>query len=106
MLNSEGERLEGCYSGLSAAVTVTENLVFAPSLDGHIRVFDAHSGEHIWAFDTRDEFAAVNARTASGGSVDLGGAYLDNGQLFINAGYSVFGQAGGNAFMVMEVVAP
>lgn len=105
-LNSEGERLEGCYSGLSAAVTVTENLVFAPSLDGHIRVFDAHSGEHIWAFDTRGEFAAVNARKASGGSVDLGGAYLDNGQLFINAGYSVFGQAGGNAFMVMETAVP
>ncbi|MGJ8686074.1 MAG: PQQ-binding-like beta-propeller repeat protein [Spongiibacteraceae bacterium] len=100
------ERIDGCFPGLSAAVTVTENLVFAPSLDGHIRVFDARSGKHIWAFDTRGEFPAVNAKTASGGSIDLGGVYLDGGQLFVNAGYGTLGQSAGNAFMVLEVGEP
>jgi outer membrane protein assembly factor BamB len=80
--------------------------VFAPSLDGHIRVFDAHSGAHIWEFDTSGEFAAVNAKKASGGAIDLGGVYLDNGQLFLNAGYGTFDQPGGDAFMVLEVAAP
>ena len=101
-----GELLDGCHPGLSAALTITENLVFAPSLDGHIRVFDASNGKHIWNFDTRGEFAAVNAATASGGAIDLGGVYLDNGQLFVNAGYGTFDQLGGNAFIVLEVGAP
>jgi len=105
-VDSQGERRKDCHPGLSAAITITENLVVAPSLDGHIRVFDARTGEHIWAFDTGVEFAAVNGGKATGGAIDLGGAYLDNGQLFINAGYSVFDQAGGNAFIVMEVAAP
>lgn len=42
--DEDGESIDGCHPGLSAAVTITENLVFAPSLDGNIRVFDAHSG--------------------------------------------------------------
>lgn len=102
--DDEGENRDGCHPGLSAAITVTENLVFAPSLDGYLRVFDAQTGEHLWAFNTWKDFAAVNASKASGGSIDLGGAYLDNGQLFIHSGYNVFGQEGGNAFIVMETV--
>lgn len=104
--DADGAAIDGCYRGLSAAITITENLVFAPSLDGYIRVFDAHSGDHIWDFDTRGEFAAVNAKKASGGAIDLGGVYLDAGQLFVNAGYGTLGQLGGNAFMVLEVAAP
>jgi polyvinyl alcohol dehydrogenase (cytochrome) len=100
-IDDEGENIEGCYPGLSAAITVTENLVFAPSLDGHIRVFDAHGGAHLWEFDTRGEFAAVNTKIASGGAIDLGGVYLDDGQLFLNAGYGTFDQLGGNAFIVL-----
>jgi polyvinyl alcohol dehydrogenase (cytochrome) len=102
----DGEPVDGCHPGLSAAITVTENLVFAPSLDGHIRVFDAHSGVHIWEFDARGKFAAVNASTASGGAIDLGGVYLDKGQLFVNAGYGTFDQPPGNAFIVLQVAAP
>jgi len=105
-IDDDGESIDGCHPGLSAAVTVTENLVFAPSLDGHIRVFDASSGAPIWDFDTRGEFIAVNAEKASGGAIDLGGVYLDSGQLFVNAGYGTFDQLGGNAFIVMEVAAP
>jgi polyvinyl alcohol dehydrogenase (cytochrome) len=105
-IDDDGDVIDGCYPGLSAAVTVTENLVFAPSLDGHIRVFDAHSGAHIWDFDTRVEFDAVNAKKASGGAIDLGGVYLDDGQLFVNAGYGTLGQLAGNAFIVLELAAP
>lgn len=101
--DDKGKAVKGCHPGLSAAVTVTESLVFAPSLDGNIRVFDAHSGEAIWAFDTGREFESVNDGQAQGGAIDLGGVYLDAGQLFINAGYGTFDQQGGNAFIVMEI---
>ena len=33
----------------------------------------------------------------------LGGAYLDDGQLFISSGYGQFGQIPGNAFMVFDI---
>ncbi len=56
--------------------------------------------------EARGEFAAVNAKRASGGAIDLGGVYLDNGQLFVNAGYGTLGQIAGNAFIVLEVAAP
>ena len=105
-INDDGENIDDCHPGLSAAVTITESLIFSPSLDGHIRVFDAHSGAHIWDFDTRGEFPAVNAKKAHGGAIDLVVVYLDKGQLFVNAGYKSFGQAGGNAFIVLEVAAP
>jgi len=101
-VDDQGKPVKRCHPGLSAAVTVTENLVFAPSLDGHIRVFDAETGASVWAFDARGEFSAVNAKKAKGGTLDLGGAYLDGGQLFINAGYGTFDQQGGNAFIVLE----
>jgi polyvinyl alcohol dehydrogenase (cytochrome) len=102
-IDNEGGQIDDCHPGLSAAVTVTENLVFAPSLDGHIRVFDADTGAHIWEFDARGDFAAINGKTASGGAIDLGGVYLDNGQLFVSAGYGTLGQIAGNAFIVLEV---
>lgn len=105
-IDDEGLSIDDCHPGLSAAITITENLVFAPSLDGHIRVFDAQSGAHIWEFDARGEFAAVNVKKASGGAIDLGGVYLDDGQLFIQAGYGTLGQIAGNAFVVLEVDAP
>jgi polyvinyl alcohol dehydrogenase (cytochrome) len=105
-IDDRGKSIDDCHPGLSAAITVTDNLVFAPSLDGHIRVFDSHTGAHIWDFDARGEFAAVNAKKASGGAIDLGGVYLDNGQLFVNAGYGTLGQIAGNAFIVLEVAAP
>lgn len=104
--DDNGDPIDSCHRGLSAAVTITDNLVFAPSLDGHIRAFDAHNGTPLWSFDTNGEFTAVNANKASGGAIDLGGVYLDSGQLFVNAGYSTFDQQAGNAFIVLEVVEP
>lgn len=98
-----GERKKNCDPGLSAAITATENLVFAPSLDGYIRVFDANDGAEIWSYDTNRSFDAVNGGKAKGGAIDLGGVYLNRGQLFLNAGYGTFDQAPGNAFIVLEV---
>ncbi|MDX1735954.1 MAG: PQQ-binding-like beta-propeller repeat protein, partial [Halioglobus sp.] len=101
--DSEGSALDGCYPGFSAAVTVTPELVFAPTLDGALRAFDAASGEQLWSFDTRGDFPAINGGHAQGGAIDVGGALLAGGQLFVVSGYGQFGQLPGNAFMVFEV---
>ncbi|MEM9254300.1 MAG: PQQ-binding-like beta-propeller repeat protein [Pseudomonadota bacterium] len=100
---SEPRPMDDCFRGFSAAVTATERLVVAPALDGYLRIFDANSGEQIWEFNTAIEYDAVNGGKAQGGALDLGGAVMSDGQLFIPSGYSLFGQMGGNAFMVFGI---
>lgn len=95
--------IKDCHVGLSAAVTVTEDIVFAPSLDGYLYAFSATDGELLWSYNTVRDYSAVNGLEASGGAIDLGGVYLDGGQLFVSSGYGQIGQLPGNAFIVMEV---
>ena len=95
--------IKDCHAGLSAAVTVTEDIVFAPSLDGYLYAFAATDGELLWSYNTVRDYSAVNGLDASGGAIDLGGVYLDGGQLFVSSGYGQIGQLPGNAFIVMEV---
>lgn len=92
---------EECLTGLSAAITITEDVVFAAALDGVLHAFDVRTGERVWRFDTATSWESVNG-VAAGGSVDLGGVYLSNGQIFVSSGYDVFDQRGGNAFMVLR----
>jgi len=99
----EPRPIDECFPGFSAAPTATENLVFAPTLDGFLRAFDADDGAELWAFDTRGMHPAVNGGEALGGAFDLGGVMLDRGQLFVASGYGQFGQLPGNAFMVFAV---
>lgn len=99
--NCEGR--DDCFAGFSAAVTVTDDLVFAPALNGVIYAFAADSGKLLWQYDTARKFKSVNGVDAKGGSIDLGGVYLADGQLFVTSGYEVFGQQAGNAFIVFEL---
>ena len=100
---ADGEPIDGCFRGFSAPVTVAGELLFAPTLDGVLRVFDANTGDSLWQFDTRREFSAVNGGTASGGAIDLGGAYIAQGEVYLSSGYGLVDQIPGNAFMVFRL---
>lgn len=104
-LDSKGHAIKKCFIGFSAAPTATDRVVFAPTLDGVIRAFDASTGEALWQFNTLREFDAVNADKAQGGTIDYGGVFLDAGELFVSSGYGMVGQMDGNAFIVMSVKA-
>lgn len=97
------EDLDGCMPGFSAAITVTDELVFAPTLDGFLRAYDAATGEQLWRFDTARPFPSISPWQAHGGAFDYGGVVLDSGELFVSSGYGLFGQMEGNAFMVFTV---
>ncbi len=98
-----GKPMKNCHVGFSAAITATPDLIFAPTLDGYLRVFAASDGRQLWSSNTARDFDAVNDTEAYGGALDMGGALLAGRQLLISSGYGQFNQMGGNAFIVYEL---
>jgi polyvinyl alcohol dehydrogenase (cytochrome) len=75
-----------CSAAQPAAASVIPGVVFAGSLDGHIRGYDTADGHIVWDFDTAQVFLAVNGGEARGGSIDGGGQTIANGLLYVNSG--------------------
>ena len=73
---------------MSAAITSTDQLVFAGRLDGNLNVYDSLSGEILWSFDTFGDFESVSGDTALGGSIESDGPVLYKGHVLINRGTS------------------
>jgi polyvinyl alcohol dehydrogenase (cytochrome) len=94
-----------CDQGMSAAITSTDDLVFAGSLDGNLNVYDSVSGEIIWSFDTFGDFASVSGDMALGGSIESDGPVLYEGHVLVNSGYQFGARMPGNALMVFSIPA-
>ncbi len=92
-----------CDQGMSAAITSTEQLVFAGSLDGNLRAYDSLSGEVIWSFDTFGDFQSVSGDVALGGSIESDGPVLYKGHVLVNSGYQFGARMPGNALMVFSI---
>ena len=92
-----------CDQGMSAAITSTDQLVFAGSLDGNLNVYDSLSGEILWSFDTFGDFESVSGDTALGGSIESDGPVLYRGHVLINSGYQFGARMPGNALMVFSL---
>ena len=92
-----------CDQGMSAAITSTDQLVFAGSLDGNLNVYDSLSGEILWSFDTFGDFESVSGDTALGGSIESDGPVLYKGHVLINSGYQFGARMPGNALMVFSL---
>jgi polyvinyl alcohol dehydrogenase (cytochrome) len=71
-----------------APPTVIPGVVFAGSLDGHLRAYDTHDGTVIWDFNTAREFRTTNGVKAHGGSMNGSGPTVVSGMLFVNTGYT------------------
>jgi polyvinyl alcohol dehydrogenase (cytochrome) len=93
----------GCSPSQPGAVTAIPGVVFATSLDGHIRAHSADDGRLLWDFDTAREFDAVNKVPAHGGSIEGPGAVVANGMVFINSGYPRNGGMPGNVLLAFGV---
>jgi len=78
----------GCSAAQPAPVTLIPGVLFAGSLDGHLRAYNTKNGATIWDFDTRPEFPTVNGIRAHGGSINGSGPVVADGMLFANSGYS------------------
>jgi polyvinyl alcohol dehydrogenase (cytochrome) len=75
-----------CAHGEAQAVTVIPGAAFSGSMDGHLRAYSTIDGKILWDYDTAKDFATVNKVKAGGGSLDLGGATIVNGVIYVNSG--------------------
>ena len=92
-----------CDQGMSAAITSTDQLVFAGSLDGNLNAYDSLSGEIVWSFDTFGDFESVSGDVALGGSIESDGPVLYKGHVLVNSGYQFGSRMPGNALMVFSL---
>jgi polyvinyl alcohol dehydrogenase (cytochrome) len=92
-----------CRGSLSQAISTIPGIVFAGSQDGHLRAYDARNGRIVWDFDTARAVPAVNATSATGGSLDAGGPVIADGVLYVNSGYGQLLGRGGNVLLALSV---
>jgi len=93
----------GCSTGQPAAVTAIPGMVFSASLDGHLRGYEAETGQVVFDTDTAKEFPTVNGVKASGGSMNGPGSTIVNGTLFVSSGYGSLGFMPGNVLLAFSV---
>jgi polyvinyl alcohol dehydrogenase (cytochrome) len=89
----------GCSPAQPGAVTEIPGVVFATSVDGHIRAHATENGELLWGFNTMRDFDTVNGVKGHGGSIDGPGAVVVNGMVFISSGYLRNGGVPGNVLL-------
>jgi polyvinyl alcohol dehydrogenase (cytochrome) len=92
-----------CSPGQPAPASAMPGIVFAGSLDGHLRAYSASDGAVVWDFDTAREFTTINGVAATGGSIDVGGPAIAHGMVFTTSGYGQWGGKRGNVLLAFGV---
>ena len=93
-----------CHSGFSAAISSTDEILFAGNLNGVLYAFSTMTGESVWEFDTRREFQGINSIPAVGGTIDATGPVISKRMIYINSGYGGYGKLAGNALIAFEII--
>ena len=102
----EGEEIVSLYS---ASLSVTNDVLFAGSLDGVVTAFSSYTGAQLWSFDTGIAVTDMNGVVGNGGTIDSVGVVIADDTILVNSGYSSFGgvgpyQAGpGSALFVLKL---
>lgn len=76
---------------VSAAITLTNELLAVAELNGRVQLLDRRNGDSLWSYDTRGPVVDVNGETGHGGTLDVGGPVIAADMLFVNSGYRKFG---------------
>jgi polyvinyl alcohol dehydrogenase (cytochrome) len=78
----------GCSAAQMAPPTLIPGVIFAGSLDGHLRAYDTRDGTVVWDFDTAQDFHTTNGVRAHGGSLNGAGPTVVSGMVYVNTGYT------------------
>ncbi|MEM7018551.1 MAG: PQQ-binding-like beta-propeller repeat protein [Pseudomonadota bacterium] len=87
----------------SAAVSIANDVIFAPALSGIVRAFDVNTGEVLWQFNTMQKFDAINGSKAHGGSMDHAGVQFAGNMAYMQSGYTLFQELPGNVLLAFEL---
>ena len=94
-----GFTLRGCGPGISAAITLTPEVVYGGALDGIMKAYATEDGRELWAYDTKRDYESVNGVKAFGGAIDSDGPVVVENQLFITSGYAKYSEKEGNVLL-------
>lgn len=92
-----------CYPGISAPISTTPGLIYAGGVDGMLRIFDTENGDILWEENTRRSFGEVNGIPATGGSIEMDGPVIADGNLYITSGYEKWNETPGNVLLVYSL---
>ncbi len=91
------------YYAFSAALAIANDVVFAPALDGTVRALSSADGKLLWQFDTAKSFVTVTGSTAHGGSMDSAAVVFAGERVYMQSGYSTFGELPGNVLLAFKL---
>ncbi len=91
----------GCHAGISAPASSAGDRVLTGGLDGHLRIFDAATGQVVYDRDLRQKFPGAPAEVR-GGAVDAAGPVVAGGLVLVNSGYPQHDQTPGNALFALR----
>lgn len=91
----------GCSVAQMAPPTLIPGVVFAGSMDGHLRAYDTREGAVIWDFDTNQQFRTTNGTQGHGGSLNGAGPAIVSGMVYVNTGYT--NAMAGNVLLAFSV---
>jgi polyvinyl alcohol dehydrogenase (cytochrome) len=92
-------KIPACSASLQAPATAARGVIFAGSMDGHIRAYDSANGKVLWDFATAKPFETVNGISAHGGAINGAGPVIVNGWVFVQSGYGALGGMPGNVLL-------
>ena len=95
--------LRGCGPGLSAAITLTPDIVFGGTLDGWMKAYAKEDGRELWKYDTKRDYEAVNGVRAFGGAIDSDGPIIVEDQMIVSSGYAKFAEKEGNVVLAFSL---
>lgn len=93
----------------SAALSVSNDVLFAGSLNGVVKALHTDTGEELWSFDSAIAVTGKDGFAGNGGTIDSVGPIPVGDALFLNSGYSSFGLKGkfnggpGNALFIFRL---
>ena len=94
------KEIPNCSVAQMSPVTAMEGIVLSGSMDGHLRAYDAISGNIVWDYPTRREFETVNGVKAKGGSIGgSSGPVAAGGMLYVTSGYGALSGISGNVML-------
>ena len=92
-----------CNNALTAAVTLTPQIIFAGSIDGYLRAYQVQDGQLIWEYDTTQIVKGVNGLEGHGGSIGTAGPTITDNMLYQTSGYGgILAGMPGNVLLAFE----